>query len=151
MSQCLVTLFKSTIVVYLDISEMQNGTNMLKTMCARCERVKNKLQDWNFEWDSLCRIPTVWRPLKCMSAILLAAIAEEGMEERDTEWIIEVLGQVVFVTSIWDGVTRWIFFLKDLINLISTFCVCADGFQGFLNLFTTLYRGGNHKEKKSIG
>ncbi len=33
-------------------------------------------------------------------------------------------------------VTRWVFFLKGLHNLISTFCVCADdGFQGFLKAF----------------
>jgi hypothetical protein len=74
-----------------------------------------------------------------MSAILPAAIAEEGMKELYTEIIGEGLGQVVFVTSIWDRVTRWIFFLKGLINIISTFCVCSDGFQGLLNLFTTPY------------
>jgi hypothetical protein len=44
-----------------------------------------------------------------MSAILLAAVAEEGMEERGR---VEGLGQVVFVTSFWDSVTRWIFFGK---------------------------------------
>jgi hypothetical protein len=75
-----------------------------------------------------------------MSAILLAAIAEEGMEERSTERIVEVLGQVMFVPSVWYSVTRWIFFLKGLINLISTFCVCSDGSQCLLNLFTTLYK-----------
>jgi hypothetical protein len=47
-----------------------------------------------------------------MSAILLAAIAEEGMKELDAERIVEGLGHVVFVTSIRDSVTRWIFFLK---------------------------------------
>jgi hypothetical protein len=39
-----------------------------------------------------------------------------------------------------DSVTRWKFFWwSNHLNQYCTFCVCADGFQVFQKLFTTLY------------
>jgi hypothetical protein len=42
----------------------------------------------------------------------------------------------VFKYSNWrDRVTRWIFLMEGLNIFISTFCVCADGFQGHSKAF----------------